>query len=272
MRLRSNPTSAIPWLTVAVACLALIASLGGLFIGGLYKDNDLIRNAWFANDVVTILITILLLISLLSQKKEDERPLLVWMGLMLYMFYNYAFYLFGAKFNEFFLIYVALFTLSLYSLIVGLLNVNVHITRQSRPLRKTRLWISGFLLLLAIPLASVEIKQCLTFIFTGRAPEVPTLIFALDLSIVIPTTVLSSILLWKKHPWGNVLTMMMLVKSFAYGLVLVSGTLFISSSGISPIDPLLPFYLFLVIGGLLFAWIHFKTLGPSGRPINQTSE
>ena len=52
--------------------------------------------------------------------------MLVWMGVMLYMFYNYAFYLFGAKFNEFFLIYVALFSLSLYSIIIGLLNVNIH--------------------------------------------------------------------------------------------------------------------------------------------------
>jgi hypothetical protein len=267
---RSYRTPAIPWLTTIVACLALVASLGGLFIDGLYKDNELIRMAWFANDLVTIAMTLLLVVSLLSQKQEDERPVLVWMGLMLYMFYNYAFYLFGARFNEFFLIYVALFSLSLYSIIIGLLNVNIQAIYEASLYAKGRLLISGFLFLLAMPLFIVEIKECLTFVSSGIVPQIPALIIALDLSIVIPTTVLASILLWRNHPWGNVLATMMLVKSFAYGLVLVTGTLLITGSGISSPDTLLPFYAFLVIGGSVFGWIHLKNLRPAGPIASQT--
>src|SRR5688572_22702903 len=111
---RSFRNPAILWLTVFVVLLSLTASLGGLFIPDLYNDNESIKTSWFANDMVTILIALMLIVSISIQKRGDERGLLVWMGLMLYMFYNYAFYLFGAKFNEFFLIYVALFSLSLY--------------------------------------------------------------------------------------------------------------------------------------------------------------
>lgn len=64
----------------------------------------MIKKGWFANDLITIPLAILLLSILILQKRGDERPILVWLGLMLYMCYNFAFLLlFGAKFNEFFL-------------------------------------------------------------------------------------------------------------------------------------------------------------------------
>ncbi|MFZ6010820.1 MAG: hypothetical protein ACOYXT_10795 [Bacteroidota bacterium] len=262
-------TPAIPILTILVTLLALIASFGGLFIPDLYNDSDVIKKGWLANDLVTIPFALLTPITLMLQKRGDERPILVWAGLMLYMCYNYAFYLFGAKFNEFFLIYVALFSLSLYSLIIGLLNINIYSVHGSVVFRKRQILISIFLFLLAAPLCIVEIKQCLTFIFSGKTPEVPTLIFALDLSTIVPTTVLASILLWKNRPWGNVLAMIMLVKSFAYGLVLVTGSLIINASEVALQDPLLPFYSALVIGGLVFGWLHLKDLQPSQRSISQ---
>lgn len=264
--IRSYRNPAILWLTIIVFILALTAAFGGVFIVDLYKDSEQIKRSWFANDLVTIAIAPLLIFTLALQRRGDERGLIVWMGLMLYMFYNYAFYLFGAKFNEFFLIYVALFSLSLYSIIIGLLSVNAHAIHENSTYHKTKVLISLFLFLQAIPISVVEIKQCVTFIFSGKPPEVPTLIFALDLSTVIPTTILASILLWKNHPWGNILGMMMLVKSFAYGLVLVTGTILIRVSTSGPYDQLLPFYISLVIGGLIFGGIHFRDL----RPLNPT--
>jgi hypothetical protein len=114
-----------------------------------------------------------------------------------------------------------------------------------------------------VPLTIVEIKECVAFIMSGRTPEVPTLIFALDLSTVVPTTILAAILLLKNRPWGNVVAMMVLVKAFAYGLVLVTGSLLINTSGVGHFDPLLPFYAFLVVGGLLFGLLLFKDLKPN---------
>jgi len=187
------------------------------------------------------------------------------------MFYNYAFYLFGAKFNEFFLIYTALFSLSLYALIIGLLSLNVHAISENVPFRKNKIVISLFLLFLAFPLFTVEVKQCLTFIMSGKEPQVPTLIFALDLSTVVPTTILASIMLWRNHPWGNVLAIMVLVKAFCYGAVLVTGTLLITAAELAPPDKLLPFYISLVIGGLLFGIILLKDLKPTFNFLRPTT-
>jgi hypothetical protein len=256
-----NP--AILWLTLAILILSLVASIGGISLDGLYRDNDLIKTAWLANDLVTLVLSPILVLALTLQKRGDERGLLLWMGLMLYMFYNYAFYLFGTKFNNFFLIYVALFSLSLYSIIIGLLTVNIHAIQENIGRNKRKVIIGLFLFLLAVPLTIVEIKECIAFILSGRTPEIPTLIFALDLSTVVPTTILAAILLWKNHPWGNVVGMMVLVKAFAYGLVLIVGSILINTSGLGRLDPLLPFYSSLVIGGLIFGLLLFKDLKPN---------
>lgn len=254
---------AVLWLTFIVASLSIVASLGGLLINGLYRDSELIKRAWFANDWVTLFIAPLLLFTLFLHRRGDERSQLIWMGLMLYMFYNYAFYLFGANFNKFFLLYVILLSASMYSLIIGLLNINIHAIHKPLVNRNRKLAVSVFLSMLAVPLLLVELKQCIGFIVSGRNPEVPTLIFALDLSIVIPTTILASVLLWKNRPWGNVLGIMMLVKSFAYGSVLVTAAIIIHVSESGPLDPLLPFYVSLVVGGLVFGSLLLYDLKPS---------
>lgn len=49
-----------------------------------------------------------------------------------------------------------------------------------------------------------------------------------------------------------VLSAMMLVKSFTYGLVLITGTVLIVLRDTGKLDPLMPFYVFVAVGGLLF--------------------
>ena len=83
---------------------------------------------------------------------------------------------------------------------------------------------------------------------------------ALDLTLVIPNTILAALLLARKRKWGIILTAMMLVKSFTYGLVLVGGTIFIAITGGGPWDPLLAFYIFVSVGGVAFLSILLRTI------------
>ena len=245
----------LQWLTLLIAVLAGVASLGGLIIPNLYRDNAFYKAAWQANDLITMLLAPAVLVSYHYYRRGNARAQLVWLGLLLYMFYNYAFYLFGAAFNWFFLIYAAVFTLSLYALVLGLGQVNsttvpnLHLSSLNRKL------ITAFLIFVAIPLASVELAHCWRFIFSGTPPEIPALIMALDLTLVVPNTILAALLLARKRPWGIILSAMMLVKSFTYGLVLVAGTTFIALNSIGPWDPLLPFCIFVSGGGFVFLTI-----------------
>jgi hypothetical protein len=239
-------------LTATILVLASMASAGGLFWQDLYRDNASIKAAWFGNDLVTLVVVVpLLALALRQVQRGSERAYLVWLGLLAYVFYNYAFYLFGAAFNVFFLLYAALFSLSMFALVLGMLQLDIHLIQQLfRPNIPVK-WVSVFLLFISLPLGIVEIGQCLTFIINGKPPEVPPLIFALDLSIVVPSTALAAVLLWRRHPWGLVLAVMMLVKAFTYGLVLsLSSTLIAGIYKLGPWDPFLPFYLLVALGGL----------------------
>jgi hypothetical protein len=249
-------------LSVMVAVLAAIASAGGLFLPELYRDSDFIRTAWFGNDLVTLLLVVpMLAVALYLARRGSGRAQLVWMGLLGYMVYNYAFYLFGAVFNWFFLLYVALFALSVYALITGLAALNVNaISRRFRP-QTPVLAISGFLLFISLPLAVIEAGQCIRFIVDGTVPEAPSLIFALDLAVVVPNTALAAVLLFKRRPWGYVLATMMLVKAFTYGLVLSLATAMIAGFRWSGTwDPLMPFYVLVALGGLVAGWVLLKNL------------
>src|SRR5688500_7194686 len=84
-------------LSLIAAVLAGIASLGGLFLKGLYRDNLLVTSAWKGNDLVTLFVAIPILIAAIAfSKRGSLKAQLVLLGILDYMLYNYAFYLFGA--------------------------------------------------------------------------------------------------------------------------------------------------------------------------------
>jgi hypothetical protein len=89
-------------LSATVTLLTAVASAGGLLINNLYRDNDFVKQAWRSNDIVTLFIAVpLLIISIFLSQKGSQRWLLIRIGLLGYIFYNFAFYLFGAAFNFF---------------------------------------------------------------------------------------------------------------------------------------------------------------------------
>jgi hypothetical protein len=237
--------------------------MGGFF-GELYGDEEWIENAFYGTDLVTLFLVVPMMIaSLVQTLKGSERARLVWMGLLGYTAYNYAFYLFGAQFNPLFLVYVALFSLSIYALVLVVSATDIKALGHRFDSHTPRKLVSLFLLLVSLPLGIFELSQCLGYLFTGKLPQVPSLIFALDLSIIVPTTALSAVLLWRRHPWGYVLGAIMLVKAFTYGMGLILSTAFVAGFSASGTwDPLLPFYVFVAVGGLLSGLALLRHLKP----------
>ncbi len=88
----------------------------GLWVKSLYHDNAFVKSAWYANDLITLFVVVpLLIIAIYLSHKNSQRWLMLLMGLLGYMFYNFAFYLFGAVFNIFFLIFSNSFPFCCYT-------------------------------------------------------------------------------------------------------------------------------------------------------------
>ncbi len=256
--MRKELNRVLSFVSVLIAILAAFVSFGGLFMDKLYHDNDLVVAAWQGNDIVTLFLVVpVMLLSLAFLKKSPVMARLFWMGCLWYMIYNYMFYMFGAAFNVFFLLYIAIFTLSSYTFIFALIQTNAIAISKSFLDRTPVKWISGFMIFFAGLLCTLWMVMSLSFVFTGIVPQSilqtdhPTgVVFAVDLSLLTPSLFFSAVLLWKKRPWGYVLSAIVLVKATAYGLVLlIMSVVTFIKQGL--VDPFIVLWSILTLGCLL---------------------
>jgi len=228
-------------LSIIITILAAGASLGGLLLEDLYRDNAFVRITWLGNDAVTLLLAVPVLIAaLVFAARGSVKAQLVWMGALDYMLYNYAFYLFGAAFNAMFLVYVALLGLSIFALIFGLANLDTRgIARQFKP--KTPVgWIGGYFLFVAAGLSAVYVMQSVGFIISGQLPGIvgisghPTsIVFALDLTLLVPWLVVGAVWLIKRRAWGYVIGGILGVKGPLYTLILAVNSILVMRAGLA---------------------------------------
>ncbi len=245
-------------LSIIIAILAAIASAGGLLLHGLYRDNAFVTTTWLGNDAVTLFLAVPILVgSMFFSTRGSHRAQLVWMGTLDYMLYNYAFYLFGTSFNTFFLIYTALLGLSIFALILGLINLDVSGIRQQFRERTPVKWIGGYFLFVAVGLSAVYLMQSIAFIFTGQLPSIVTIsghptsiVFALDLTLLVPWFVVGALWLMKRQPWGYVIAGILGVKGPLYTLVLAVNTVLVMNAGLAGASEL-PLWITLTLLGLL---------------------
>lgn len=259
----NNKLKAAYVLSIIIVVLSLISSLGGLFIDNLYRDNTFVKSAWLGNDLVTLFVAAPgLLAAMFLTKHGSQRALLIWLGMLDYMLYNFAFYLFGASYNWFFLLYVTLFALSIYALIFLLLGTDVKTLAQKFAVKTPVKIIGGYMLFVAIGLGIVYIAQSLGFVVTGQLPQIVTksghptsVVFALDLSLLVPVLILGAFWIFKRQAWGYVLAAISTIKGASYTLVLVVGSILAANAGVPGASAEIPLWAGLTISNLTVAVI-----------------
>ena len=180
-----------------------------------------------AQDAVTLVLGIpLLLVSLYLYRQGRLRGQLLLTGTLAYFLYTYTSLAFGAAFNPLFLVYVALFSLSLFAFIIAMLSVDVralpwHFT-EKLPRRAISIFMfagGGFLLLAwlgrIVPGMSGGIPA-------GLLTNTTLFIQVMDLGLIVPLMVLSGILLLRRHPLGYLLASVALIKFMTMGVALVA--------------------------------------------------
>src|SRR6185436_20981908 len=156
-----EPVRRVFVLSTIAAGLAALAAAGGLLLPGLYRDNLWVTSAWRGNDLVTLAVAVPLLLGASIAARGSRRALLVQLGMLAYLVYGYAFYLFGAAFNRFFLVYVAIFSLSTVALLFAAHGADVEaVAREFRSRTPARL-VAGWLLLTGGGLGAAWVAQCL---------------------------------------------------------------------------------------------------------------
>ena len=246
--------------SIFIAVLAGIATLSGLFWKGMYKHDTISMAAQaMGQDLITLIIGIpILLGSLYLIQRNSLRGNLIWMGTIFYFLYTYASMSFLASYNQLFLVYVALFSLSLYTFVYGLLSWNVKTIKESISPGKTSKIAGVFLIFSGAILALMWIKMIFDSLLTGVAPAAlesyTTLVIqALDIGVVFPATLIAGILIIKGKEWGYALASILLIKASLMGTALLSMIFFMAQNGVSPAIGQIIFFAVITVAGILIS-------------------
>lgn len=202
-----------PWQvysTLVIMVLAIVSSLLGLFNPGMYPEAVL--PGFYVQDALMLLVGVPALgIGLLATRTGSIRGRLVWLGALAYMTYMWATIALQVTFNQFFLGYVVLFGLSVYTLIGGVSDTDpVAVERTVSEDLSERVY-GAFLWVIAIGLATLWLSELVPATVSGTPPllveEVGPQALAshfIDLSAVVPGLAIAGTLLWRRRASGYV--------------------------------------------------------------------
>src|SRR5688500_10090012 len=236
----------LKWLISLIGILALFSAAMGLFYEtpgepysltsfrgeevtinghGLYYYDTVSSAAQMqGNDIITLAVGLpLLVISTWLSFRGSLRGHLLLTGTLGFFLYTYMSMSMLTAYNVLFLVYVALFTMSLYAFILSMLAFNLVDLPRHFSEKLPRGWIAcvlfavgGFLSLAWVGRMGPELLNPQT----PAALENTTtrVIQALDLALVAPLAILSGILLLRRNAWGYLLASVAVLKGLTMAL------------------------------------------------------
>lgn len=220
-------------LSTIVAVFSAAVSLIGLVFPAVYRSKDWSNGTSFGNDLVTLVVAVpVLALAIIFSKRGSVRGRLLWLGVLYYMVYNYAFYIFGIPVTKLYVPWIAIFVLSGFAFALGIGNLDAEMIGRRFRARTPGKLIALYLLYVAVMVSFLWISQWVKFVRTGQVPEVNgsqsayQVIAAVDLSLLVPMQLSAAILLWRRRPWGFVLGNVALVQGAIYTAVMATVCVF----------------------------------------------
>jgi hypothetical protein len=202
-----------------------------------YRDTGWIKDTWFGNDLVTLVVVCPLFI--VSMFRKESRFMIVNAGCLGYVVYNYCFYLLGTSLNILFPLYVVLVILGILGLAARLGKGDFADALDSSFDHAKSYLVPGLAFaLIGAGLGSVWLGTWASHVF-GGAP-LPTsepefrLVASLDLVVIVSSMIVSGLALLCKKRTGFILGSVIGVQGLLYLMVLALNSVLPSMKGGSP--------------------------------------
>lgn len=198
-----------------ISVITLLISGYSLFNQQVYAErmNRITLFELQGQDVVTALISFFLVAFILFTDLKKTKTRIVVIGCLAYLFYIYAYFSFGVITSIFYFVYIGITGLSFYCIIwmfVKIASGGQIITTSEKYPRKA---ISIFLFLSIAMVTGIEIKDIILFtILQNNAINPFHVFYILDLGIVFPGIIISSVLNLQRKAWGYLLSGISLIK------------------------------------------------------------
>ncbi len=279
--------STLKWMIPLIGALALIAAGLGLLDPrpgqpipytnhrgesvtlngqGLYYYDTVSSAAQMqANDLITLIVGLpLLAISTWLAFRGSLRGRLLLTGTLGFFLYTYLSMATLTAYNALFLVYVALFTLSLYAFILSMMSIDLASLPAHFSEKLPRGWIAALLFVVAGFLSLAWLGRILTPWMQGVDPALEnttTLVIQfMDLSLIAPAAILGGILLLRRNAWGYLLASVLLTKGVTLGLGVSTMAVNMSLRGVpDSLGIMIPF-LFITLANLILTVVMLRNV------------
>lgn len=261
----------ILWLLIAL--MALIASLIGVVNQGIYQNFRIASAlpAILSQDMIAVLASIAMLFLILRIKEGDFVKQLILLGIIGYLFYIYGLYVVGKMYNILYLLYMAIFSLTLFSLAYGIANIrnkafdNIKITKILRNVS------AAFLFLIPVIFYPMWIIQLWPFMQEMKVPVVNSNVYILDMCFLLPVFAMMTVMLLKGDDFAILLTPVLLIKGFTLSLSVALTEFLRPFYNQTWIKLNILLFSFLTLAGLVLVVLYFKKMRYSNEEIIETN-
>ncbi len=234
------------WTTLAILALSVVTALSGLLRSGHYVDPAGLVTLWRVQDLTILVAGVpVLAVGLWYARQGSLRGRILWLGGLAYMTYMWTHVALQVAFNTFFLVYVALFGLSLFTLVGGLLDSDPDAAERALAGRISRRAYAGFLLVIAAGLTILWLSDLLPALLTGTSPpnvaesgQQVLVTHFVDLSVVVPSLTIAAVWLHRDRPWGYLLAGVCLVLGATLAVTIGAMTVVIAAGVVLTVSPL----------------------------------
>jgi hypothetical protein len=220
---------------------------------GLYHKDSVSGAAQArAQDIVTLTVGIpVLFAALILSNKNSLRGKLLLTGTVGYFLYTYVSYSFLAMYNKFFLVYVALMSLSLFCFLINITSAEFKNLEKRFKEKFPRRYIGVSVIIIGTILCLMWLGMIVPSIneHPAHLEHYTTMVIqALDLGLIVPAAILSGVLLIKNKSAGYLLAPIIIIKGAALLMAIVMMIIFmlLSKVDVSIIEMII-FPLFAII-------------------------
>jgi hypothetical protein len=207
------------WLSGSLAVVAAVAGAGTAFIPGVLRGTRVMNGSARGTALVVLLIAVpALAMAMWFAAHGSARAQIVWLGAAGYTLYNSVLFLFMTPFNNLFLLYVAMLSLSIWSTAMVIRGVDVESFRErfspKLPVRAIAVYALAIVALNFLAwMRSVApgVLSTSSPSFLDGTGMTTSALYVQDLAFWLPLMAVSSVWLWRRQAWGYVIAGGMLV-------------------------------------------------------------
>jgi hypothetical protein len=220
----------LSWIVLGLMALSGVVTL--VVNELLASESSWGREAFRGGELVSLVVAVPLLAgALIAVRRGSTRAQAVWIGMLLYAAYNYAYAAFGSTFNDAFLIHIGALSASVFALACAIPALDhVRIEEVFRNVRAAKV-VGVFLVIVGVGQGLLWLFILVRNAITGEVlHDIPVsgqhLVFALDLALLVPSLVLSGVLLARRRPFGFLFGTAMAVMGAVYQVNLMMAGVF----------------------------------------------